>query len=64
MDCDTVSTKWSAGLLGNSEAGRPFGIVADWSERTRFLLTSQWKQAAQKTGRDLGCSVSFQVKPF
>ena len=64
MDCDTVSTKWSAELLGNSEAGGPFGIVADWSKRTRFLLTSQWKQAVQKRGRDLGCSGSFQVKPF
>lgn len=39
MDCDTVSTKWSAELLGNSEAGGPFGIVADWSKRMRFLLT-------------------------
>lgn len=64
MDCDTVSTKWSGGPLGNSEAGGPFGIVADWSKRMRFLLTSQWTQAAQKRGPDLACSGSFQVKPF
>ena len=64
MDCDTVSTKWSAELLGNSEAGGPFGIVADWSKRMRFLLTGQRKQAAQKRGCDLGCSGSCQVKPL